>query len=54
MLKRKLEAQAASLDKLAKLIHVTALLLRSKVYLFWKNEPVLSFTEFLKESSLTN
>jgi len=28
--------QTASLEKLAKLIHVTALLLQTKVYLFWK------------------
>ncbi|MGQ9507602.1 MAG: hypothetical protein ACUVTB_07100 [Candidatus Bathycorpusculaceae bacterium] len=27
--------QTASLEKLAKLIHVTALLLQTKVYLFW-------------------
>ena len=28
--------EAADLEKLAKLIHVTALLLQTKVYLFWK------------------
>jgi len=36
--KRKLsdkEVQTASLEKLAKLIHVTALLLQTKAYLFW-------------------
>jgi len=31
------EMQTASLEKLAKLIHVTALLLQTKVYLFWKS-----------------
>jgi ABC-type transport system involved in cytochrome c biogenesis ATPase subunit/GNAT superfamily N-acetyltransferase len=31
------ELQTASLDKLAKLIHVTALLLQTKVYLFWSS-----------------
>jgi hypothetical protein len=31
--KRKVET--ATLEKLAKLIHVTALLLQTKVYLFW-------------------
>jgi hypothetical protein len=30
------EVQTASLEKLAKLIHVTALLLQTKVYLFWQ------------------
>jgi ABC-type lipoprotein export system ATPase subunit/GNAT superfamily N-acetyltransferase len=30
------EVQTASLEKLAKLIHVTALLLQTKVYLFWE------------------
>jgi ABC-type ATPase with predicted acetyltransferase domain len=30
------EVQTASLEKLAKLVHVTALLLQTKVYLFWK------------------
>jgi hypothetical protein len=29
------EMQTASLEKLAKLIHVTALLLQTKVYLYW-------------------
>jgi len=32
------EVQKASLEKLAKLIHVTALLLQTKVYLFWKHD----------------
>jgi len=31
------EVQAAGLEKLAKLVHVTALLLQTKVYLFWQN-----------------
>jgi hypothetical protein len=30
------EVQTAGLEKLAKLIHVTALLLQAKVYLFWR------------------
>jgi len=30
--------QTATLEKLAKLIHVTALLLQTKVYLFWRKE----------------
>lgn len=38
----------ASLEKLAKLIHTTALLLQTKAYLFWKNEPALDFIEFLQ------
>jgi hypothetical protein len=29
--------ETATLEKLAKLIHVTALLLQTKVYLFWQN-----------------
>ena len=29
------EVQTASLEKLAKLIHVTALLLQTKIYLYW-------------------
>lgn len=33
----KREVQTASLEKLAKLIHVTALLLQTKVYLLWQN-----------------
>jgi hypothetical protein len=32
----KLRMQTATLEKLAKLIHVTALLLQTKVYLFWE------------------
>lgn len=31
------KVQTVSLEKLAKLIHVTALLIQTKVYLFWKN-----------------
>jgi hypothetical protein len=31
----KLRMQNATLEKLTKLIHVTALLLQTKVYLFW-------------------
>jgi len=34
----KLRVQTATLEKLAKLIHVTALLLQTKVYLFWKGK----------------
>jgi hypothetical protein len=30
--------ETATLEKLAKLIHVTALLLQTKVYLFWKRK----------------
>jgi len=33
----KQSVETASLEKLAKLIHVTALLLQTKVYLFWQN-----------------
>jgi len=33
--------QNASLEELAKLIHVTALLLQTKAYLFWQNPPEL-------------
>jgi len=36
------KVQNASLEKLAKLIHVTALLLQTKAYLFWQNPPELS------------
>jgi hypothetical protein len=32
----KQRVETATLEKLAKLIHVTALLLQTKVYLFWK------------------
>jgi len=32
------KVQTASLEKLAKLINVTALLLQTKVYLFWKKK----------------
>ena len=34
----KQRVQTATLEKLSKLIHVTALLLQTKVYLFWKRE----------------
>jgi hypothetical protein len=30
--------ETATLEKLAKLIHVTALLLQTKVYLFWERK----------------
>jgi len=30
------EVHTASLEKLGKLIHITALLLQTKVYLFWR------------------
>jgi hypothetical protein len=36
------EVQTASLEKLAKLVHVTALLLQTKVYLTWQNSPLES------------
>ena len=42
------EVQTASLEKPAKLIHVTALLLQTKAYLFWKNEAALNFVAFLQ------
>ena len=32
--------KSATLEKLAKLIHVTALLLQTKVYLFWKIDSI--------------
>ncbi len=32
--------ETATLEKLAKLIHVTALLLQTKVYLFWDSERI--------------
>jgi len=32
------KVHAASLEKLAKLVHITALLLQTKVYLYWKNK----------------
>jgi len=35
----KQRVETASLEKLAKLIHVTALLLQTKVYLFWSHRP---------------
>jgi len=40
--------EAAGLEKLAKLLKVTGMLLQTKVYLFWKNQPALSFIEFLQ------
>jgi len=33
----KQRVETASLEKLAKLIHITAPLLQTKVYLFWQN-----------------
>ena len=37
----KQRVKTATLEKLAKLIHVTALLLQTKVYLFWRNSALL-------------
>jgi len=41
-------AEVTSIEKLAKLLKVTGMLLQTKVYLFWKNEAALSFVKFLR------
>jgi len=43
--------EIAGLEKLAKLLKVTGMLLQTKVYLFWKNEPALAFMQFLNENT---
>jgi hypothetical protein len=42
--------ETADLEKLTKLIGICGMLLQAKVYLFWKNEPALSFIQFLQWS----
>jgi hypothetical protein len=36
--------------KLAKMLRILSFLAQPKVYLFWRNEPALSFTQFLQEN----
>jgi hypothetical protein len=37
-------------EKLAKMLRILSFLAQPKVYLFWKNEPALSFIQFLHEN----
>ena len=39
----------ADLDKLAKMLRILSILAQPKAYLFWRNDPALSFTQFLNK-----
>jgi len=44
--------EKADEEKLAKMLRILSFLAQPKVYLFWKNEPAISFTQFLSQNTL--